>query len=233
MEQVASRSDPAERESLKVLALEGAIGGRIKRSCADLAAELDVSTQTVSRRLQALEEGGLLEREHLPDGQLLVITGQGEQVLRAEYEAYRELFEGTTSVELRGLVTDGMGEGRHYISLPGYERQFIEKLGYEPFPGTLNLTLTEESVHRRSGIAALSPIHIEGWEDEDRTYGPADCYPASLRTETGDHYDAAHAIIPERTHHDEDSLELIAPDKLRDVLALSDQDQLRVEIRGR
>lgn len=232
MGQAATRVEPAERESLRAVALDGALTGHIQRSCAELATDLSVSSQTVSRRLQALEEAGLIEREHHADGQLIAITDHGERLLRSEYESYRRLFEGTATLTLHGTVTDGMGEGRHYIALPGYHKQFVERLGYEPFPGTLNLTLDTESVNRRSSLDSFSAIRIDGWEDADRTYGPADCFAAVVSTHDGQRYTEAHAIVPERTHHDEDNLELIAPDKLRTELDLADGDELRIEIGG-
>jgi len=44
----------------------------------------------------------------------------------------------------------------------------------------------------------------------DRTYGAASCYGVTLVT--GDErYEEVHAIVPDRTHHDDDQLELIAP----------------------
>jgi riboflavin kinase len=130
-----------------------------------------------------------------------------------------------------------MGEGRHYISLPGYMRQFEERLGYEPFPGTLNLDLDSESVRRRGAMETFEPIEIDGWEDDERTYGPCVCYPATVVADDGEDegeaYDGAHVIAPERTHHDEDQLELIAPEKLRDVLGLDDSDRVAVRVEER
>ena len=221
---------PDELAVLKLLALDGALSGECKTSCGALAERLDTSNQTASRRLQGLESAGLLVRDTGRDGQWVEITEDGETELRREYEDYRRIFEGPTVVELHGAVTGGMGEGRHYISLPGYHRQFVEKLDYEPFPGTLNVDLTDVSVRRRAALGSLDPVHIDGWEDEERTYGPAVCYPASVETVDGDRYDGAHVIAPERTHHDEDQLELIAPEKLREVLGLDDDDRLTVYV---
>lgn len=231
MAQASITVDQDEIAALRHLALAGGIDGEVKVSCADIATDLDVSTQTASRRLQRLDEAGLLARELVADGQWVAVTDGGERALRGEYETYRRLFESEPSVVLRGRVTDGMGEGRHYISLPGYRRQFIERLGYEPFPGTLNLTLDEESVRRRGRLDALEAIPIDGWEDEERTYGPTICYPATISAGEGT-YDRAHAIVPERTHHDEDNLELIAPDKLRDTLSLADDEWIEITARG-
>jgi riboflavin kinase len=82
-------------------------------------------------------------------------------------------------------------------------------------------------------MAAQDPIDIDGWEDEERTYGPAYCYPATVETADGERYEPAHVIAPERTHHDDDQLEVIAPDKLRDELALDDGDQITIHVTQR
>lgn len=217
---------------LKLLALDGGRSGEVKASCSDLADRLDASNQTASRRLQVLEEAGLVTREIVTDGQWIQITDDGERALRREYEDYRRIFESETAVELQGTVTGGMGEGRHYISLSGYMEQFVDRLDYEPFPGTLNVNLATESVRRRSAVESLDAVPIDGWEDDDRTYGPAVCYPATVSNADGDSYEQAHVITPERTHHDEDQLELIAPEKLRDELALDDDDHVTVLVEG-
>ena len=215
--------------TLKHLALAGALGSEAKLSCARLAERLGASTQTASRRLQKLESGGYIEREIVGDGQWVELTGAGEGRLQAEYEAYRRIFEGSAAVSLSGTVTSGMGEGRHYISLSGYMKQFREKLGYEPFPGTLNVDLDEESIRERPRLDALEPVTIDGWESDDRTYGPAYCSPATLVTPGGT-CERAHVIAPERTHHGDDHLELIAPEELRETLDLADGTEVTIRV---
>ncbi|MFD1586321.1 DUF120 domain-containing protein [Halorientalis brevis] len=221
-----------ELATLKLLALEGALEGQEKVSCSALADELSASNQTASRRLQELDDANYVEREIVSDGQWVTITPEGESALRREYADYRRIFERDASIELHGFVTSGMGEGRHYISLPGYMEQFIDKLGYEPFAGTLNVDLTDESVRARAGVAALEPVQIEGWEDDERTYGPAYCYPATIQSDDSI-YEPAHVIAPERTHHDEDQLEVIAPAKLRDELGLEDDEEISIHVKER
>jgi riboflavin kinase len=219
-----------ELGTLKLLALEGALEGAEKTSCAHLADRLEASNQTASRRLQRLEEAGLIERDIVGDGQEIAVTESGEQLLQSEYADYRRIFERDVGLDLSGIVTSGMGEGKHYISLPGYMEQFVEKLDYEPFAGTLNLELVEESVRRRARLSAFEPITIEGWSDEERTYGPAYCWPASVVGGDGE-YAPAHVIAPERTHHGDDQLEVIAPEKLRDVLDIDDGDEVTVHVK--
>ncbi|RDI71576.1 DUF120 domain-containing protein [Halopelagius longus] len=220
-----------ELAALKFVALEGGRSGPVKVSCSGLASRLDASSQTASRRLQRLEDADYVERDVVADGQWVSVTDEGEAALRAEYADYRRIFDAddAETVELGGTVTGGMGEGKHYISLSGYMEQFAERLGYEPFPGTLNVRLDDDSVRARAGMASLSAVPIDGWEDEERTFGPATCYAATVEFE-GESYDEAHIIVPERTHHDESQLEIIAPDKLRDELGLSDGDRVTVRV---
>jgi len=221
---------------LKLLALDGAHRGEVKVSCGDLAGRLDASNQTASRRLQALEDAGYATRDLVSDGQWVAVTEDGRAALEREYEDYRRIFDDPGELDLAGTVTSGMGEGRHYISLPGYNRQFVEKLGYDPYPGTLNVELTAESQRARSAMQSLSGVAIDGWEDEERTYGPATCYRCTVAARE-DHADApsaefagAHVIVPDRTHHDESQLEVIAPEKLRDELGLLDDDEVTVRV---
>jgi riboflavin kinase len=220
-----------ELATLKVVALDGGLTGQVKVSCSGLADRLDASSQTASRRLQRLDEADLLDRDVVSDGQWVSVTEAGEAALRREYADYRRVFEADATVRLVGTVTSGMGEGRHYISLSGYMEQFRERLEYEPFPGTLNVELSEESVRTRGEIESLSGVPIEGWEDDERTFGPAMCYPAAVEA-GGETCEDAHIIVPERTHHDESQLEVIAPEKLRDELDLADGDELVVRIEG-
>jgi riboflavin kinase len=239
MSQSTERVGYDELATLKLVALDGALEGRVTVTCATLADRLDASNQTASRRLQQLEDADFLEREMAGDGQRVAVTEAGERALQREYADYRRLFEGDADVELAGVVTSGMGEGRHYISLSGYMEQFRDRLGYEPFPGTLNVDLDDDSVRARARMDALDPVGIDGWEDDERTYGPAFCWPATVERvgpegrrddADGRRYEQAHVIAPERTHHGEDQLEIIAPDKLREELGLEDDDHVTIHV---
>ncbi len=231
-----------ELAALKLVAADGGLSAPVKVSCSGLADRLDASNQTASRRLQRLERAGWVDRDVVSDGQWVAVTADGEAALRSEYEDYRRIFESDDAeLALTGRVTSGMGEGRHYISLSGYMEQFRERLGYEPYPGTLNVELTEAGVRARGRLGSLSGVPIDGWEDEDRTFGPATCYAATVERSAADAdgdgtdegastVESAHVIVPDRTHHDETELELVAPERLRDALGLEDGDEVTVRV---
>ncbi|HEX7593320.1 MAG TPA: DUF120 domain-containing protein [Anaerolineae bacterium] len=42
---------------------------------------------------------------------------------------------------IRGIVCAGQGQGRSFTRLDWVRRQFRDKLGFDPYPGTLNLQI--------------------------------------------------------------------------------------------
>ncbi len=123
--------------------------------------------------------------------------------------------------KIHGKVAAGLGEGQYYISVEGYKNQFIQKLGFEPYPGTLNLLLTEPLPFDQ---VLAGVVRIEGFRDENRTFGECTCYPVKIGGIRG-------AIIrPERSSYPSDLVEVIAPVNLRERLCLSDGDEVEVTL---
>lgn len=218
---------------LKALALLGAAQGPVKISSSTLAGSWRTSPQTAARRLQAMERQGLVKRTMVPGGQKVVLTPQGLEVLRREFTDYRRLF-GTSAaaVVLAGQVVTGLGEGQYYVAQEGYMRQFRSRLGFEPFPGTLNLKLDTDSEIQRHRLDDGPGLHIEGFRTDERTFGPARCFRASLAADKARKraYSGAAVILPERTHYPPNMLELLAPIELRRTLKLQDGDVVNVEV---
>jgi len=104
--------------------------------------------------------------------------------------------------------------------------QFIEKLGFDPYPGTLNLKLTSEyDMKTRSELESYPAIELDGFEGESRTFGPVKCYPAIINNK------AKGAVISAlRSHYDSSVLEVIAPRFLRANLQLKDGHKVKIEI---
>ncbi|HPE50649.1 MAG TPA: CTP-dependent riboflavin kinase [Methanothrix sp.] len=133
----------------------------------------------------------------------------------------QQTFEDKKAAKIRGKVASGLGEGRNYTSMKGYSSQFSEKLGFLPFPGTLNLKLDEPFAIDDSDPDS---IRIEGFIDEGRAFGACICRPVRICGIRG-------AIVrPERTSYSPSLLELIAPVNLRENLGLSDGDEVVVAL---
>ncbi|HUW86625.1 MAG TPA: DUF120 domain-containing protein, partial [Methanoregula sp.] len=130
-------------QCLKVIALRGGCKGPVFVSSQSIGEMLAISQQTASRRLKGLESRGLITRTIAADGQHVTITGSGEEELRMEYQDYCRIFsERNKGYILSGMVVSGIGEGKYYMSLEPYKQQFSSHLGFEPYPGTLNIRLS-------------------------------------------------------------------------------------------
>jgi riboflavin kinase len=216
---------PEELQCLKTIAVMGGLKGQVFLSSQSLGGALGMSPQTAARRLRSLEQKILLTRSVTPDGQYVTITRDGEEALRREYADYCRVFEKEGGgFSLRGSVISGLGEGRYYMSLGPYVRQFVQVLGFEPFPGTLNLRIEPSGIAARKRLDQLEWIAIEGFVAEGRTFGAARCLPCRIRaTPCG-------IIIPGRSHYPDDVLEIIAPVSLRDTYDLADGDEVKIEV---
>lgn len=192
---------------------------------ARLGEALGLGQQAASKRLIDLEQKGLVERVHSGRGLSVRLTEAGLRAARAYYGGLRGLFEETArEMNFRGVVFTGLREGAYYISLKGYARNFREALGFEPFPGTLNLRLSAPAmVEQRRRLESLGGVVIPGFEDEKRTYGPVKCFRAQVE---GRCPGAVLAI--ERTHYDATVLEVVSPLNLRKALRLADGDECSV-----
>jgi len=208
-----------EVEILKKLALMGAVKGNVSLSSTKLGSTIGMSSQTAARRLVHLEKQGYIDRLVTTEGQEVRLTDKGVSRLHAEFLDYRDIFENGQGQHIKGKVTTGLGEGQYYISLDGYRDQFKEKLGFEPYPGTLNLQLKEPF-----GQHEASAVKIAGFKDEARTFGGGKCYPVTIG--------GVHAAIirPDRSSYPLNLVEIIAPVNLRKTLGLKDGDEVEVTL---
>ncbi len=160
---------------------------------------------------------------------LVLLLGRegAKKVIEEVDEPYLSLAKGLLDVPLllKGIVVSGSGEGKYFLSLEGYRRQIKKRLGFEPYPGTLNVLLDDESVERKALLVLRKPIMIEGFMENGRRYGEVLAFPAKV----GEVWPSA-VIMPTRTHHPPSIVEVIAPVMLRKVLNLNDGDEIIIKV---
>jgi len=204
----------------------GASGRPVEVSTEELGKGLRLSQQAVSKHLLQLETEGMIERRRKGRGNTVILTAKGSDAVLSFYTKLRGAVEGRKGpLTFQGKVFTGLGEGAYYVSLGGYRRQFLKLLGFEPYPGTLNLALDPSETDLRRQLKFLSGVEIKGFQDGKRTYGPVKCFRAKVdgRLEAG-------ALEIERTHHGGAVLELISPVHLREVLSLKEGDSVSVTV---
>ncbi|MDD2755376.1 MAG: CTP-dependent riboflavin kinase [Methanothrix sp.] len=118
---------------------------------------------------------------------------------------------------MHGKILSGLGQAQYFLTREGYSRQFLERLGFVPFPGTLNVLLNEPFP------AEQQAIKIEGFSEEGRSFGECRCYRIKLNG-----IEAA-VVRPERSRYPPELIEVIAPVKLR-ALGLDDGDTAEITV---
>ena len=123
-------------------------------------------------------------------------------------------------IELNGKVFSSRGEGKKFLELPWVKRQIKQKLGFTPYPGTLNVMLSEESVKRKKMLEKAHPIKVF----------PADgyCSGALIKAFIGTLECAI--VVPEVAGYPKGVLEIIAPVNLRETLQLEDGGEVTVTV---
>ena len=178
-----------------------------------------VSQQTAARNLKELEDDGLIRRVKTGRGQGIIVTEKGLAELTELYSSLKAfLEEEAPATKVTGTISRGMGEGAYYVN--EYAEEIKNKLGYKPFPGTLNVKISEPLIMDR-----LLTGTIKGFKKKNRTFGSIRYAPVrvSAKGQTVD----CHIIVPARTHH-KDVLEIICPLNLRDKLGIADGDSVNV-----
>lgn len=123
-------------------------------------------------------------------------------------------------MKIQGEIISGDSKGQYFMSLDAYKVQFMGILGFEPFPGTLNLKISKDSAHRIGGLKEkMDTVKGKG------TFGDVKLIKARIN----DEIDGA-LVFPVKTHHNSEILEFIASLNLRKSLNLRDGDLVTLEI---
>lgn len=125
-------------------------------------------------------------------------------------------------MDIKGTVTSGQGKGAYFMSLPVYKTQFEKQLNFSPFPGTLNIKISEEEIDAIHSIAEDKLKIIEGKDN----FGDVLLVHATLNNEI----DGA-IVFPKKTTNKENILEFITSKKLKDTIGIKDGDSVKITLR--
>ncbi|MBQ2636285.1 MAG: DUF120 domain-containing protein [Methanobrevibacter sp.] len=121
---------------------------------------------------------------------------------------------------INGEVTTGLGKAAYFLSQEFYTKEFKKNLGFIPYPGTLNVIVSDEYLDEINEIKDSCENLIK----PDEGFGAVKYIEAKLNDEV-----SGAIVFPAKTTHDENYLEFIAEDKLRDKLGLKDEDIVSLE----
>ena len=123
-------------------------------------------------------------------------------------------------MQIDGEVTTGLGKAAYFLSQDFYTSEFKKNLGFIPYPGTLNVIVSEEHLDEINEIKDSCENIIK----PDEGFGAVKYIEAKLNDEI-----EGAIVFPAKTTHEENYLEFIAENKLRDELSLNDGDVVSLE----
>jgi len=213
--------------TLTYLLSKGAKYNFVTITTSSLGRNIKKSQQAASKHLLELENGDFIERIISGRKISVKITPKGfSEMVKLSHTLQKSLTSSSSNVLLKGTLVSGMGEGAYYMSLKGYTKQFKTKIGYIPFPGTLNVKLgKKEYTETIRQFEGMEGSHIDGYSDGKRTYGWVKCFKAKLNSS----FDCE-LIRLERSHHDTSIIELISKNNLRKTAKLSDDSKVTITI---
>lgn len=124
-------------------------------------------------------------------------------------------------MEITGIVTTGLGKAAFFLGQDFYKDQFNAKCGFIPFPGTLNLIVEEDKLDD----IRLMKDSCRNVIKPDQGFGGVRYIKAHLNDSI-----VGAIVFPDKTTHDENYLEFISKEKLRDKYNFKDGDEVKISI---
>ena len=123
-------------------------------------------------------------------------------------------------MQIDGEVTTGLGKAAYFLSQEFYTKEFKKNLGFIPYPGTLNVIVSDKHLDEINEIKDNCQNVIR----PDEGFGAVKYIKAKLNNNV---YGAI--VFPAKTTHEENYLEFIAEKRLRDELNIEDGDIVTLE----
>ena len=122
---------------------------------------------------------------------------------------------------IKGEVFVGKGEGAKFVKLPWVRKQIVEKLGFDPYLGTLNLRLYEDGIKTKRQLKKAKPVSVSPVAG----FCSGKCYKAFLTNSL-----ECAIIMPEVARYPADVVEIVSSTNLREKLCLKDGDIVEVRV---
>jgi len=127
---------------------------------------------------------------------------------------------------IKGRVFSGLGKGAYFTQLDWVKQQCLEKLGFIPFAGTLNIRVSEGYLDLFQQVRAEAAIEVVPPSSD---FCPANAIPISIGNVK------AAIIVPHAEEftdevHSVDTIEVIAPVEIKKALVIKDGDEVAITL---
>jgi CTP-dependent riboflavin kinase len=122
-----------------------------------------------------------------------------------------------------GKIVSGIKQGAFFTQLDWVQEQCLEKLGFKPYPGTLNLKIANENIAIIEALQAQDGIELV---PPDSNFCAGFVYPITVEGISG----AMVAPAEDVRAHGKNIIEIISHLGLKDALGVEDGDWVTVTI---
>ena len=127
---------------------------------------------------------------------------------------------------LIGRLATGIGQGEHFTRLDWARAQFKDRLGIDPYPGTVNVIVDDpDSMPVWVRVKRAPGIRIENPGD-----GPHDCDARCYPVTVAGRIDGA-IVVPEIDGYPPAQVEIIADIGVREALGIEDGDPVEIVLK--
>ncbi|MBI2359484.1 MAG: CTP-dependent riboflavin kinase [Deltaproteobacteria bacterium] len=127
--------------------------------------------------------------------------------------------------KISGLVFSDLGRGASFMALAWVQQSVRERLGFSPYPATLNLRLE-------------SPEEVAAWREVKQEIAgvdlpppdPSFCHACCFLVDIEGRQRGA-VVVPEVDGYPPNKIEVIAPVRLKDELPARDGDRITIEFK--
>ena len=126
----------------------------------------------------------------------------------------------TAALTLTGRLVHGLGEAADFTSIPWVRRAFLDRLGIDVHPGTVNLEIGADQVPAWAAIKGSRGIHIPPG-------APGFCDATAWPVLVNGKAEAA-ILLPHVDGYPETKVELIANASLRERLGIGEGDVVTI-----
>ena len=125
--------------------------------------------------------------------------------------------------EITGKIVSGVKQGAFFTQLDWVQEQCLQKLGFKPFPGTLNLEIAHENMRIIEALQAQEGIELV---PPDSNFCAGSVFPISIEGISG----AMVAPAADVRVHAKNIIEIISHLGLKDALGVEDGDWVTLTI---
>ncbi len=126
------------------------------------------------------------------------------------------------TIIIKGKIFSDLGEGVDFTRLPWVRKEFIQRVGVDPYPGTLNIRLEDAETRQLvTGLKGLPGIIIPPGQEG---FCSAKCFKVTVQDIPGA------VVFPAVAAYPGDKFEMVFPVHIKETLGVQDGDMLEVAV---